>query len=95
MTLSGGLGIYNPDLANQFKTAAGPDISRLAQMMLRDPSIFWPVESADPACKRSKTCTSYLLAGPYRTVQPWPFTDETEDLYGFRLHNAPFYHVDM
>lgn len=95
MTVSGGLGIYNPELATQFETAVGPDIARLAQIMLRDPSISWPVEAADSVCEASKTCASYLLAGPYRTVQPWPFSVETDDLDGFRLHNAPFYQVDM
>tara|TARA_R110002003_G_scaffold274_3_gene18015 strand:- start:268 stop:780 length:513 start_codon:yes stop_codon:yes gene_type:complete len=95
MTVSGGLGIYNPDLATLFKTAVGPDISRLAQMMLRDPSIIREIDAVDNDCKASETCKSYLIAGPYRTVQPSPFTVEMEDVDAFRLHHAPFYQVDM
>lgn len=64
-------------------------------MMSRDRSITWPVKPVDPSCKASKTCKSYLIAGPYRTVQPWPFTIETADVDGFRLSGAPFYQVDM
>ncbi|KAH7076169.1 hypothetical protein FB567DRAFT_583288 [Paraphoma chrysanthemicola] len=95
MLVSGGLGLYNPDLATLFKTPAGPDIARFAQIMLQDPAISKEVDPVDSDCKKSKTCKSYLLAGPYRTVQPWPFTLESEKLGAFRLHNAPFYQVDM
>ncbi|KAF2030755.1 hypothetical protein EK21DRAFT_111627 [Setomelanomma holmii] len=95
ITVSGGLAFYNPDLATVFKTALGPDISRLAQMMLRDPSLSWEVSPIDKDCKASKTCKSYLLADPYRTVSPWPFTLEGDDIDAFRLHNAPFYQVDL
>ncbi|KAH7063791.1 hypothetical protein BKA63DRAFT_182460 [Paraphoma chrysanthemicola] len=95
MLVSGGLGLYNPDLATLFKTPAGPDIARFAQIMLQDPAISKEVDPVDKECKASKTCKSYLLAGPHRTVQPWPFTEESKDLGAFRLHNAPFYQVDM
>lgn len=95
MTVTAGLGTYNPELATSFGNVVGPDISRLAQMMLRDRSITWPVKAVDPACKASNASASYLIAGPYRTVQPWPFTIEEDNVDGFRIYNAPFYQVDM
>lgn len=46
-------------------------------------------------CKASNACVSYWLAGPYRTVKPWTFIAEGDNLDGFRLHLAPFHHVGM
>jgi hypothetical protein len=95
MTVSGGLGLYDPNLATIVKTIVGPDISRLAQTMLQDPSITQEIDAVDNDCKASETCKSYLIAGPSRTVLPWPFTLEMEGVDAFRLHDAPFYQVDM
>ncbi|KAJ4363454.1 hypothetical protein N0V83_009747 [Neocucurbitaria cava] len=96
MDVSAGLALYDPNLAvTTSAMQTGPYISRLAQMMTRDRSITWPVDAVDPMCRASKTCKSYLIAGPYRTVQPWPFTAENETMDGFRLYNTPFYQVDM
>lgn len=95
LTVSAGLAPFDPDLATAASPFLGPAISRLASMMLVDPAISWPVKAVDPLCKVSKTCTSYLIAGPYRTIQPSPFTVENDDISGFILYDAPFYHVDM
>jgi hypothetical protein len=95
LTVSAGLAPFDHDLATTASPFVGPAISRLAQMMLVDPAISWPVKAVDSLFKVSKTCTLYLIAGPYRTVQPSPFTVENDDVSGFILHDAPFYQVDM
>lgn len=56
----------------------------------------WRLKPVSQECKGAgKSCKSYLIAGPYQTIAPWPFTEEEEDVNGFRLFGAPFYQVDI
>lgn len=94
MDVSGGLGIYDPRIAT-LALVWKPEISKLVQSMLRDRSISWPIDPVSNECKSNDSCTSYLIAGPYQTVAPWPFTVEHNDVDGFRLYDAPFYQVEL
>lgn len=95
MDVTGGLAIYDPRSATIYHTVMGPEIAKLVQSCLRDRSISWPAPSVGPECGNSKSCESYLLAGPYQTVTPWPFTNQTENVDAFRLERAPIYQVDF
>lgn len=95
MNVSGGLAEYDPAVAATYHTALGPEIAKLVQTMLRDRTVTWPVDTVSQACRKERSCASYLVAGPYQTTAPWPFTVERGNLDAFRLHNAPFYQVDM
>ncbi|KAF2638593.1 hypothetical protein P280DRAFT_74644 [Massarina eburnea CBS 473.64] len=95
MPVTGGLAIYDPTIAEVYHTKWGPEIGKLVKSTLRDRSISWPIDPMGQACKSSKGCESYILAGPYQTITPWPFTNETEGVDAFRLVNAPFYAVEL
>ncbi|KAF2678171.1 hypothetical protein K458DRAFT_395238 [Lentithecium fluviatile CBS 122367] len=95
MSVTGGLATYDPRIAEVYRTQWGPEIAKLVQSTLRDRSIAWPIGAYSPACKASQSCESYLLAGPYGTVLPWPFTNETGDVDAFLLEKAPVYMVEL
>lgn len=94
MDVSGGLAVYDPQIATS-STAWKPEISKLVQFMLRDRSVTTEIDPVSNMCKSSKSCKSYLIAGPYMTVVPWPFTVEDDSVDGFRMENAPFYQVEL
>jgi hypothetical protein len=94
MDVSGGLAVYDPRIAT-LAAVWKPEISKLVQFMLRDRSVTMEIDPISNACKKSKSCMSYLIAGPYMTVAPWPFTVEDDSVDGFRLENAPFYQVEL
>ena len=97
MNVSAGLGLFDPSIANAARPVIAPIVSRFIQVMLQDRSLSWPVDPIDNICKATKNCTSYLIAGPYSIVSPWPFPKANESLNtaGFRVKNAPYYQVDM
>jgi hypothetical protein len=97
MNVSAGLATFDPTIANATRDVVAPLISRYVNSMLQDRSLTWPVDHIDPACTADKNCTSFLIAGPYSTVSPWPFPGVEEGLEtdAFRITNAPFYQVDM
>ena len=97
MNVSAGLGIFDPNIANVSRPIIAPIVSRFIQVMLQDRSLSWPVDPIDDTCKATKNCTSYLIAGPYSIVSPWPFpkANESIDTAGFRVKDAPYYHVDI
>ncbi|KAF2270269.1 hypothetical protein CC78DRAFT_611923 [Lojkania enalia] len=94
MDVSGGLADYDPQTAS-YSTVLGPTISRYIETMLSDRSIAWPLEPVSEDCQKEKSCVSYLIAGAYQTIAPWPFTLEDEDMDSYRLYNAPYYQVDL
>jgi hypothetical protein len=94
MDVTGGLAVYDPRIATG-GTVWRPEISKLAQNMLRDRSVTAEIDPVGNACKSSSSCKSYLIAGPYMTVVPWPFTVEDESVDAFRLEDAPFYQVEL
>jgi hypothetical protein len=94
MDVSGGLAVYDPRIAT-LAAVWKPEISKLVQFMLRDRSVTTEIDPVSNACKKSKSCKSYLVAGPYMTVAPWPFTVEDDSVDGFQLENAPFYQVEL
>ncbi|KAF2200900.1 hypothetical protein GQ43DRAFT_481187 [Delitschia confertaspora ATCC 74209] len=93
--VTGGLGLYSPSLALSYAAVLGPQISNLVQTMLQDRSLTWKLDPVSNQCKAGKKCRSYLLAGPYLTVAPMPFTQEEGGLDWFRIKDAPFYQVDV
>ena len=97
MSVTGGLATYDPRIAEVYHTKWGPEIAKLIRSTLRDRSIAWPVDEVGEACGASNSCEAFLLAGPYGTVSPWPFTNKTEDWdeEGFLLEKAPVYMVEM
>ncbi|KAF2729967.1 hypothetical protein EJ04DRAFT_580265 [Polyplosphaeria fusca] len=95
LSISGGLADYDPQLAATYSTVIGPFIAKYVQTMLHDPSIAWPLDAITKECKNERSCTSSLIAGPYQTITPWPFTIEDDDVDTFRIYNAPFYQVDL
>lgn len=97
MNISAGLATFDPEIANATRLIIAPLVSRYIQVMLQDRSLSWPVDAIDPTCNENLNCTSYLIAGPYSTVAPWPFSrlNESVDVDGFRIKHAPYYQVDM
>lgn len=97
MNVSAGLATYDPTIANATRDVVAPLISRYIHALLQDRSLTWPVDPVDGACSAGKNCHSSLIAGPYSTVSPWPFSRENDSvgMDGFRIRNAPFYQVDM
>ncbi|KAF1965592.1 hypothetical protein BU23DRAFT_21631 [Bimuria novae-zelandiae CBS 107.79] len=97
MNVSAGLATFDPAIANASRTVVAPLVSRYIQVLLQDRSLSWPVDPIDSTCKASENYTSYLIAGPYNTVVPWPFPNANKgvDIDGFRIENAPYYQVDM
>ncbi|KAF2003156.1 hypothetical protein P154DRAFT_112626 [Amniculicola lignicola CBS 123094] len=96
--ISAGLAGYDPSVSRAYSTVWGPEIGKLVQTMLRDRSVTYPLPAINPQCKRSKTCTSFLIAGPYQTISPWPFTvgpGNEEELDSYMVFDAPWYQVDM
>lgn len=92
--MTGGLADYDPRAADIYSIYWGPEISRLVQTMTRDRVVTWELEPVSEDCKRDKLCKSYLIAGPYQTITPWPFIEGTESGVGFRMYNAPFVQVE-
>jgi hypothetical protein len=97
MPVTGGIAVYDPRIAETYHTKWGPEIAKLVQSTLRDRSITWPVDAVGEACRASSSCEAYTLAGPYRTVSPWPYPNGTADGddEGFLLEKAPVYMVEM
>ncbi|KAF2112668.1 hypothetical protein BDV96DRAFT_633921 [Lophiotrema nucula] len=95
LDISGGIAEFDPELAPTFHTVLGPSIARYVQTMLQDRSVTWPVKPISKDCRKEKTCESYLIAGPYQAISPWPFTAEKDKLEAYRVYDAPFVQVDL
>jgi len=63
--------------------------------MLLDRSIAWKVDPVSEKCRAFKSCRSYILAGPYWTVAPSPFTQEQKGLDWYIVEETPVYQVDL
>jgi hypothetical protein len=95
MNVSAGLADFDPRLSATYSNVMGPFIAKYIQTMLHDSSISWNLDPISPECRKEKSCVSYLVAGPYETISPWPFTNEDAEVNMFRVYEAPFYQVDL
>lgn len=94
--ISGGMGVFDPQLVHIFEEGSGPYISSLVQSLLRDPATALPVRPINPLCNNSTfSCSSYLLSGGVVSVSPWPFNITSPDESDYIVQNGPSYQIDF
>jgi hypothetical protein len=93
--ITGGLGVYDPDIAKVYATESGFDIVHMVQGLLRDAALVSAVDPISETCRASNSCTSYLISGAYNTVRPLPFMIQSDNAPSFTVFNAPAYQLDF